>query len=263
MTEVWWLYVLIFFCVNLVLMNLFIALMSSKFTECMRMADRTFTIERYEVAREFQAVSLSLVGPIVALPAFILDLIFFCWHYSALQILYPACALRELLWLHVCRSNAHQNDLDFSMLEGVKYRQVPTGDVDEVQKLHSFLENARRHFMRTHFPGQQYVKLAAIGELELLDNSPTVNLEVRNRVKRSIENRADVYQLSLNYAAAQDGEGMGGVDRLYGIHAAQPRRYLHQRRQDPPGRGRHKHQQGSPLRSRQRRSGGRRRRRGP
>lgn len=46
MTELWLLYFLIFICFNVVLMNLFIALMTSKYLECMQKADRTWTIRR-------------------------------------------------------------------------------------------------------------------------------------------------------------------------------------------------------------------------
>ena len=47
MTALFWLYFVIFCCFNVVLMNLFIALMTSKYTECMKKADRTWTIQRY------------------------------------------------------------------------------------------------------------------------------------------------------------------------------------------------------------------------
>ena len=43
------LYIVVFCFVNVVLMNLFIALMSSKYFECMRKADRTRAIQRFEV----------------------------------------------------------------------------------------------------------------------------------------------------------------------------------------------------------------------
>jgi len=49
MTELFVLYLAVFCSVNVVLMNLFIARMTSKYSECMRKADRTRAIQRFEV----------------------------------------------------------------------------------------------------------------------------------------------------------------------------------------------------------------------
>ena len=152
MTELWLLYFIMFWVVQVVLMNLFIALMSSKFSECMNKAEDTFVITRFELAQIYSCLSLVFLGSIAALPLFILDLVLFCLHYRGLHRLYPSCTTRALLLLHLTRSNTHRDDKTFSWFRGVISR-VDIGDASEVQQLHCFLENARRHFMHSHFPG--------------------------------------------------------------------------------------------------------------
>ena len=84
MTELWFLYFIIFLTFNLVLMNLFIASMSTKYAE--------------------------------------------------------SANLPAEVWKVGVRRNYNNS------------KPLSTGDVDEVEKLHCFMENARRHFTIRNFP---------------------------------------------------------------------------------------------------------------
>ena len=59
MTEVWFLYLVVYFAFNVVLMNLFIALMASTYENCMETAKRTWIIQRYVIASEYSCWSLA------------------------------------------------------------------------------------------------------------------------------------------------------------------------------------------------------------
>jgi len=213
MTELWFLYFLVFFVVQVVLMNLFIALMSSKFAECMDKADHTFVIHRFELSQSYSCVSLVCFGPIVALPLFIFDLALFGFHYKGLKRLYPSCTKRALLLLHLTRSSAHRDDLAFSWFRGVTSRVTDTGDAGEVQQLHCFLENARRHFMRSHFPGKRFITLQAVGALDDYAGHASLQLELKmqaahNTIKGAMEemrNHHDaIYANQAKIAKAQE-----------------------------------------------------------
>jgi len=91
-------------------------------------------------------------------------------------------------------------------VHGVQTRSIKAGDVGEVQRLNCFLENARRHFSQRHFPGQQYIKLSSVGELQAVDVRETMHLEnkmdrVSDCVLSSIETmRRNHEALSANQA---------------------------------------------------------------
>jgi hypothetical protein len=55
---------------------------------------------------------------------------------------------------------------------------LSTGDVDEVEKLQCFMENARRHFTIRHFPGQQHIKLEDVGLLTDNPHAVTMGLKI-------------------------------------------------------------------------------------
>ena len=190
MTELWFLYFSVFLVVQVVLFNLFIALMSSKFTECMDKADHTFVIHRFELAQTYSCLSLVCFGPMVALPLFIFDLALFGYHYRDLKRLYPSCTKRALLLLHLTRSNAHRDDLTFSWIRGVTSRVTSTGDAGEVQQLHCFLENARRHFMLSHFPGKRFITLQAVGDLADYAGHASLQLELKMQAAQDTINGA-------------------------------------------------------------------------
>ena len=170
-TEVWVLYMIIFCLFNVVLINLFIALMSSKFAEVSKNADHAWTIDHYRVTKEYSSVALTCISPLVSLPLFLVDLALFCWHFRGLCVLYPAQrhghpSKMTLLRLHLMRSNAHAADLEYAgWLSGVRTRVITTSDIREGAKLQCFLENARRQLLKA-FPGSRYITLQDIPVLD-------------------------------------------------------------------------------------------------
>jgi hypothetical protein len=181
MTELWFLYAIVWFTFNLVLVNLYIASMSTQYAESSRQATKTWIIDRHTLTQEYSCFSLVFGGPLLSVPFFFIpDFFLFCWHYRALQELYPSCSPRALLLLHLSRSNAHDVGLAFSWKRGLNRcpMTLSTGDVDEVEKLQCFMENARRHFTIRHFPGQQHIKLEDVGLLTDNPHAVTMGLKI-------------------------------------------------------------------------------------
>ena len=66
MTELWFLYFIIFLTFNLVLMNLFIASMSTKYAESSRQATKTCIIDRHTLTEEYSCLSLVFFDPLLS-----------------------------------------------------------------------------------------------------------------------------------------------------------------------------------------------------